>query len=156
MKQILVISKYIGAVATIAGAALWFDAKFDDSVRSQEVVLDSIATLRQDVLYINVEQSFISEDLSAIHDTMEEMYNGIQDNARMGERLIWMERNRDEFTQDQMEILLDEWTKKNLTPITYNDTLTRIIEWNRDWMEWVHYTENTKSYSPPLIPSRYE
>ena len=46
------------------GAYHNFMAQFDE-------VLDSIAVVRQDVQYINVEQSFMAEDIAGVHDSLD-------------------------------------------------------------------------------------
>jgi len=142
MRQILIIAKYITAIGVIGGAALWLDAKFDNSADRNEsvmeVVLDSIAALSQEVQYINIEQSFQSEDIAGLHDTLKKMNDGIQQNAQTAEQLIWMERNRDEFTPDQMEKLLDEFLKKNISS-TLPDSAQREQEWTRQWNDFINF-----------------
>jgi len=78
-----------------------------------DVVLDSIAVVQENVHYINVEQSFMAKDIEALHDTLEDMNEGIERNAQTAERLIWIERNREGFSPEQLEMLLDDWLKKN-------------------------------------------
>ena len=116
-KTLIELSKLIGAIATIATAALWFDAKFDAAIESSDdnsqVVMDSIAALREDVHYINVEQSFMAQDIEALHDTLEDMNDNIQQNTAINERLIWIEQNRSDFNPHQIELILDEYLKKN-------------------------------------------
>lgn len=115
MRKLLNIAQYIGAIATIGGAALWFDAKFDASHENDKIMMDSISELRQEILYVNTEQMFMAEDIYNIKDEIEKNSEGVN-------HLIWIERNRKQFTPEQMETLLDEWLKKKYewTPYGWN------------------------------------
>ena len=105
-KLIFDIAKVITAVATIGGAALWFDGKFD----KQNADLEDI---KETVSYINTEQSFMSEDIQGIHDTLDR----IEDlQAKQGERqksIVWILKNQDDFTPEQLRDIMDEMLKKN-------------------------------------------
>ena len=150
MKLLLIIAKYITAVAVIGGAALWFDARFDDSVKNQEVVMDSIATLRQEVEYINVEQSFMSEGIDNINTKVDENTEKLTDITRAGKFYI---EHQEEYTKDQLEDIMDEILKKNNGWILLNgipDTISLLKIYNNflnplseDYMTYNLY---------PLIP----
>ena len=108
-KAILKISEYILAIGTVAGGALWLDARFDaEETRDKE--------LKQEVEYINVEQSMMAHDISDIIDTLDRLEHKVDNNAvgiYTNRRMMEYERqHRDEFTQEQMEEIIEE-IKKN-------------------------------------------
>ena len=107
MKKLLFdIAKIITAVATIGGSALWFDAKFD---KQEETLKD----IRQEVLYINAEQSMMSADIQGIHDTLEEIEDIANKNTNKIESLNWAIRNGDNFTSAQLEEILNREFARN-------------------------------------------
>jgi len=112
-KLILDIAKVIGAVATIGGSALWFDAKFDTSTDKQEEVLELVE-------YINIEQQLMAEDITGIKDSVKGLENKldiVQGEQEVHHEAIdnlgWAIRNQDNFTPEQMEEILDRMIKKN-------------------------------------------
>ena len=107
IKYILIAGKVIVALGTITGVALWFDAKFDDQKASAD-------DIKQSIEYINIEQSFMSEDLAGIHDSLTNME---QDNTKQSEdisSIVWILKNQEQFSAEQMEQLIDEMLKKNI------------------------------------------
>ena len=107
MKKLLFdIAKIITAVATIGGSALWFDSKFD---KQEETLKD----IRQEVLYINAEQSMMSADIQGIHDTLEEIEDIANKNTNKIESLNWAIRNGDNFTSAQLEEILNREFARN-------------------------------------------
>jgi hypothetical protein len=110
-KLIFEMAKVITAVATIGGAALWLDAKFDNST-------DTLDEINQKVDYINVEQQFMAEDIQGIHDTLDRIENM---QVKQGERqksIVWILRNQDNFSAEQLEDIMSEMLKKNGTHAT--------------------------------------
>jgi len=105
-KIILDIAKVIGAVATIAGAALWFDARFDKSA-------EDLKEIKQTVDYINVEQSWMAEDLESIHDTLARIERMQVRQSERQKSIVWILRNQEDFTPDQLRDIMDEMLKKN-------------------------------------------
>jgi len=128
MKQLLTIAAYITAVATIAGAALWFDNRFDNMEDNNAVVLDSVAVVKQMVEYINIEQGFMAEDIMGINDTLEDMQEAQTSQAQHLNSLTWMFRNQDTFTPEQMKLLLDSYLKKNNDLTVSTETLSETPE----------------------------
>ena len=126
--KFLKVIQYIIGIGTIAGGAIWFSTTMDTLSDGQEDILEKVE-------YINVEQTFMADDIAGLHDTLEDMSDGIQRNAQTAERLIWMERNRDVFTPEQMETLLDEFLKKNSCLF-----LPDSIRWN-DYVDYALITE---------------
>lgn len=112
-KQIVNISKVIGAVSGIAVAALWMNGKFNTILQSNDAVLDSIADVRLEVHYLQVGQGFQDESLLRIEDTVERLdeYNAKQDESL--KEVVWIFRHEAEFNRKQRELLFDEWSKKN-------------------------------------------
>ena len=128
MKQLLTIAAYITAVATIAGAALWFDSRFDGMEDNNAVVLDSVSVVKQMVEYINVEQSIMAEEIAGIHDTLRGMQEDEESQAQHLNSLTWMFRNKDTFTPEQMKLLLDSYLKKNNDLTVSTETLSETPE----------------------------
>ncbi len=80
------------------------------------------------------------------------MNDGIQQNAQTAEQLIWMERNRDEFTPEQMEKLLDEFLKKNIC-LTLPDSTQREQEWMREWNDFINFALITEPVTLKALPN---
>ena len=136
MKQIIVIASKVVGTLTGLVAAVWGVFAFYHGI------MDRFDKIDESIEYINIEQAFISKDILSIHDTLTVMNGSIQYNTGMNERLIWMEKNRRQFTPEQMEILLEEFLKKNYGSM------------NSEWTPYVMHRyddtikqENTKSYS---------
>ena len=108
MKEFITIAgKIIALLVPITVAALWFDAKFDDQKASAD-------DIKQSIEYINIEQSFMSEDLAGIHDSLTNME---QDNTKQSEdisSIVWILKNQEQFSAEQMEQLIDKMLKKNI------------------------------------------
>jgi hypothetical protein len=107
-KVILDIAKYIGAIATIGGAALWFDAQFDRAKENQHAVLDSLAGINETIEYINLEQSWMSADIEDLHDTINNVYRAVEHNTRANNNLYWLFRNQENYTREQLDQILEE------------------------------------------------
>ena len=113
MKIILNIAKYISAVAVIGGAALWFDAKFDNNADSNKAIMDTLAVMRQDIQYNSVELSQLNESVWGIKDTLEDIEDmqGTQNDKI--ESVVWGLKHINQFTPQQFEDILNEMLKKN-------------------------------------------
>ena len=115
MKLFSTISKIVSGVKTFYGIAAacfaltvagWVvRGAYQNFMGQFDIVLDSIAAVQEDVHYINVEQSFMAEDIAELHDTLKGMGEDIKDNKQTAERLIWIERNREGFSPEQLETL---------------------------------------------------
>jgi len=117
MKSLLNIAGSITAVATIAGAALWFDSRFDGMEDNNDAVLDSVAEVKQMVEYINVEQTFMALEQTNLHDSILKVSKEQEVLGVYLNNLVWMFRNQDTFSPEQMEQLLDQWLKKKSNQI---------------------------------------
>lgn len=117
MKSLLNIAGSITAVATIAGAALWFDSRFDGMEDNNDAVLDSVAEVKQMVEYINVEQTFMALEQTNLHDSILKVSKEQEVLGAYLNNLVWMFRNQDTFSPEQMEQLLDQWLKKKSNQI---------------------------------------
>ena len=113
MKQVLSIAKgigiLIGTVTVLYGAFRGYDNIIDNQEKQQV-----------EIEYINVEQTFLSEGINEIKDSISKVENELSSIREEQEShheaitdLGWMMRNQDVFTPEQMELLLDEWSKKN-------------------------------------------
>jgi len=136
MKQIIVIASKVVGTLTGLVVAVWGVFAFYHGI------MDRFDTIDENIEYINIEQAFISKDILSIHDTLTVMNESIQYNTKMNEDLIWIEKNRSQFNPDQIEILLDEFLKKNYGSM------------NSEWTPYVMHSsddtikqDNTKSYS---------
>ena len=122
MKIILNIAKYIGAIATIAGAALWFDARFDAQVDNNKDVFDSIAEVKMMVLNTNEQNSALLYDVEGMDNTLLEFE---REHKRQGEQIntiVWGLKNLDRFTPDDFEDIIDEMLKKQ-----YVDSINAVM-----------------------------
>jgi len=122
-KLILDIAKVIGAIATIGGSALWFDARFDTSTEENKEVLEMVE-------YINIEQQMMAEDITDIKDSVKRLDNKMDVVTEEQEvhheaidNLGWAIRNQSEFTPEQMEDILDRMLKKNEELVVIDGTL---------------------------------
>jgi len=123
-KLILDIAKIIGAVATIGGSALWFDARFDASADAQDNVMEQL-------VYINAEQSFMADDISGIKDSVKRLDSKIdavvteqETHHEAIDDLGWAIRNANNFTPEQMEEILDRMFKKKENLVIHSETLS--------------------------------
>ena len=125
MKILLNIAKYIGAVATIAGAALWFDARFDSNADSNKEIMDTLAVMRQDIQYNSVELSQLNESVWGIKDTLEDIEEKQEAQNEKINSVVWGLKHFNQFTPQQFEDILDEMLKKNdeliLSPTVLSD-----------------------------------
>ena len=107
MKKLLFdIAKVITAVATIGGGALWFDAKFD---KQNETLND----IKLEVEYVSADQALMSEDIANIQDTLHKFG---EEHLRQGDNiraLGWAIRNKENFTPEQLEELLNREFQRN-------------------------------------------
>lgn len=113
MKQLLNIGKYIVAVGTIAGAALFFDARTDKSLENDKIMMEAME-------HISIEQQFMAEDILNLQDTLDEFEEEQKRQSDNIESLGWAIGNIDNFTPEQMEEILNRELKKNsvnLTPL---------------------------------------
>ena len=112
-KLILDIAKVIGAIATIGGAALWFNGKFETAVDTSSAVIDSLEVIKRDVYHINVEQSFMASDIQGIKDTLEDFESEHKQQGDQIRSLAWGLKNIERFTPTDFEEIIDEMLKKN-------------------------------------------
>jgi len=129
MKQILsTAAKILGSIGTIIIVG-WGASKVYYNF------MDRFDTIDENIEYINVEQSFMANDIAGIHDTLKNMDASIQKNVQTNKQLIWMERNRRTFTPEQMELLLDDFLKKNLPPTVYKESTEELMISETDTMK---------------------
>ena len=105
-KHIISWGKVIAVLAMVVKGALWVDARFDASAKT----LDDI---QQTVDYINIEQGFMADDISGIHDTLEKMEASGQAREQKIESIVWGMKHQDQFTPEDFEEIMDEMLKKN-------------------------------------------
>ena len=146
MKQILsTAAKILGSIGTIIMVG-WGASKVYYNFMGRFDKID------QNIEYINIEQAFMADDIAGIHDTLKGMDVNIQKNVQTNKQLVWMERNRQQFTPEQMELLLDDFLKKNFPPIVYE--MQKWDTWEKDWSDLMIRagldTIKAKLYSPPL------
>ena len=120
MKQIFNIAKYIGTIAG-ACAVIWGAYSMFDNIRdSQEDIIEKVE-------YINIEQTFMAEDISNINDTLKNMEDKIDDNSESLSDLYRAGKfyldNQEQYTKEQLEQIMDEILKKNTNLTTYSPTL---------------------------------
>lgn len=112
MKHIITASKVLGALGVIAGAALWFDGKFDAAEENDKEVLEMVE-------YNNMQISDLSNDVQGLHDTLERQEGTLENLAKQSQSLGWAIRNINNFTPEQLqEILNREFTRNRV----YNRT----------------------------------
>ena len=129
MKQILsTAAKILGSIGTIIMVG-WGASKVYYNFMGR------FDTIDQNIEYINVEQSMMANDIMGIHDTLKNMDASIQKNVQINKQLIWMERNRRTFTPEQMELLLDDFLKKNLPPTVYKESTEELMISETDTMK---------------------
>lgn len=105
-KTILQIGGVVGSIAAIGAAALFADSFAD----KQDEILETVE-------YINAEQSILSGEIQGLSDTVKRIENKIDKNTENDNQFYraWRfeQHNRDNFTPEQMEEILNNWIKKN-------------------------------------------
>jgi len=107
------IAKYIGAVATIAAAALWLDARFDAQVENNRAVFDSIAEVKGMVSNNSEQNVELLYDLQRIDKTLVDFEKEHKKQGEQINTLTWGLKNQNHFTPEDFENVLDEMLKKN-------------------------------------------
>jgi hypothetical protein len=117
MKGLLIIAKYISAVAVIAGAALWFNAKFETAVDTSSAVIDSLEVIKEEILYINAEQAMMSEQIQGVQDTLDDFEAEHKKQSAQIKSLVWGMKNIERFTPEDFEEIMNEMLNKKAVPV---------------------------------------
>jgi len=103
----------IGAVATIAVAALWFNSVSLDIKDVNQVVLDSVSAVKTMVEYINIEQGWMAEDIQGIKDTLKEFEEEHKEQGKDIDAVVWALQHMEQFTPEQLKEIMNEMLRKN-------------------------------------------
>jgi len=112
-KLVKQIAGSIGVVGTIAAAALWFNSVSVDIKEVNQVVLDSVAAVKEMVEFINIEQGWMASDIQSIKDTLKEFEDEHKAQGANIRSLSWGLKNHETFTPEQFEEVMEELLKKN-------------------------------------------
>lgn len=110
MKIFWTILKYFGifagSISVLYGVFLYFDNMNDD-----------ISDIKETVDYINIEQTWIAKDITAIQDTLAEFESEHKKQGADIKSISWGLKNHENFTPDQFEEIMEELLKKNTSSI---------------------------------------
>lgn len=106
----------VSAVAILYGAFTILDDIRDETRATTELVE-----------HISVEQTFLSEDIDNLNDSIKKQNKKIDGMGEDMAQLGWIVQNQNIFTPEQLDLLLDEFLKKNYgwigsmqTPFVYS------------------------------------
>lgn len=126
MKELIInIAKVISAIAVIGGAALWFDARFDNQADSNEAMIDSLEVVKRDISYNSIHLSQIDADIQGIQDTLDDFEREHKAQGQKINSLVWGVKNIERFTPEDFEDVIDEMLRRNgeVKPMTLPEPL---------------------------------
>jgi len=108
------ILKYFGISAGTIGILFGVFVFFDN-------MQDDISDVQKTVDHINVEQSFMAEDIIHIQDTLLSFEKEHKKQGANIKSIEWGLRKHESFTPEQFEEIMEELLKKNYSPIGLNN-----------------------------------
>jgi len=144
LSLLITVTVFVGGVAF--GGAKFYIKKSLEKNREDVALQDTLSKFSELLEYVNVEQSFLSEDIAVVKDSLVSIVKAQEKQGLVMNHLVWVIKNLDTFSTEQLEIIWDEWLKKNNWPTVYKPP--------DDWINSLEYTGavNQTSNLQPLTP----
>ena len=115
--QIRSFAGLITAISVIAGATMFVNSRTERNRGSEQSesftrVLDTLAVMQEDIRYINIEQSMMSEQIQGIQDTLDDFEEEHKAQGEQIKSLAWGLRNIEQFTPVQFEEIMNQMLNK--------------------------------------------
>jgi len=120
MKKLLSIMKIPGIVVGCIGSLYVVFVYFDG-------MKDDIGEVQETVDHINIEQTWMAEDIAGIQDTLAEYEKEHKIQTQKINSISWGLQNHENYSPEQFKEVMEELLKKNYGPIVWS-------EWNP--LEW--------------------